>query len=260
MIRKVANILLKDIVSGRASRVKKEFSDVLSPEDEAAIVAAFAGREHSLDDDINLSLDQTERLAREIRSGRLHYPAIRIGGKADYNELRNFLERLCDIFKWETYEYDTLGFRNKSSGAHTKLSHYAFVLNQWVSGMSLNHMVTDSIDYYRSTGKGKVKLKGQYVAFKDEAPYVNALISGMLEDIEDVILFGLQTTSSGFRRNTGHASQMLLLPIGTNSLSTAQRIRRQYGCRGTASPAKQQLILQKNGASTLPLTIMTNSG
>lgn len=189
LIRKVANILLKDIVSGRASRVKKEFSDVLSPEDEAAIAAAFAGREHSLDDDINLSLDQTERLAREIRSGRLHYPAIRIGGKADYNELRNFLERLCDIFKWETYEYDTLGFRNKSSGAHTKLSHYAFVLNQWVSGMSLNHMVTDSIDYYRSTGKGKVKLKGQYVAFKDEAPYVNALISGMLEDIEDVILF-----------------------------------------------------------------------
>ena len=189
LIRKVANILLKDIVSGRASWVKKEFSDVLSPEDEAAIVAAFAGREHSLDDDINLSLDQTERLAREIRSGRLHYPAIRIGGKADYNELRNFLERLCDIFKWETYEYDTLGFRNKSSGAHTKLSHYAFVLNQWVSGMSLNHMVTDSIDYYRSTGKGKVKLKGQYVAFKDEAPYVNALISGMLEDIEDVILF-----------------------------------------------------------------------
>lgn len=189
LIRKVANILLKDIVSGRASRVKKEFSDVLSPEDEAAIVAAFAGRENSLDDDINLSLDQTERLAREIRSGRLHYPAIRIGGKADYNELRNFLERLCDIFKWETYEYDTLGFRNKSSGAHTKLSHYAFVLNQWVSGMSLNHMVTDSIDYYRSTGKGKVKLKGQYVAFKDEAPYVNALISGMLEDIEDVILF-----------------------------------------------------------------------
>ena len=156
LIRKVANILLKDIVSGRASRVKKEFSDVLSPEDEAAIVAAFAGREHSLDDDINLSLDQTERLAREIRSGRLHYPAIRIGGKADYNELRNFLERLCDIFKWETYEYDTLGFRNKLSGAHTKLSHYAFVLNQWVSGMSLNHMVTDSIDYYRSTGKGKV--------------------------------------------------------------------------------------------------------
>ena len=114
---------------------------------------------------------------------------IRIGGKADYNELRNFLERLCDIFKWETYEYDTLGFQNKSSGAHTKLSHYAFVLNQWVSGMSLNHMVTDSIDYYLSTGKGKVKLKGQYVAFKNEPAYVNALISGMLEDIEDVILF-----------------------------------------------------------------------
>ena len=189
LIRKVANILLKDIVSGSASRVKREFSDVLSSEDEAVIASAFAGRGHILDDDINLSLDQSERLAREIRSGRLHYPAIRIGGRADYNELRAFLERLCDIFKWETYEYDTLGFKNKSTGAHTKLSHYALVLNQWVSGMSLNHMVSESIDYYIESGKGKVKLKGQYVAFKNEPAYINALISGMLEDIEDVILF-----------------------------------------------------------------------
>lgn len=104
LIRKVANILLKDIVSGRASRVKKEFSDVLSPEDEAAIAAAFAGREHSLDDDINLSLDQTERLAREIRSGRLHYVNALISGMLEDIE-DVILFRIANYFLRFSQEY-----------------------------------------------------------------------------------------------------------------------------------------------------------
>ncbi len=191
LVRKIANILLRDIVNGRNSRVKKEFAEQLTLEDETIIIEKFSNRENSPDDDINLSLDQTEQLAKEIKSGRLHYPAIRIGGRADYNELRNFLEKLCDVFKWETYEYDTLGFKKKSTGEHSRLSHYAFVLNQWVSGMSINRMISDTIDYYEATGKGLVKLKGRYVDFKNEPAHVNALIGGILEDIDDVILFRL---------------------------------------------------------------------
>lgn len=106
-------------------------------------------------------------------------------------------------------------------------------------------MVTDSIDYYLSTGKGKVKLKGQYVAFKNEPAYVNALISGMLEDIEDVILFRIANYFLRFSQEYRACFPVLLLPIGTNSLSTAQRIRRQYGCSEMASPAKQRLYYRK---------------
>ena len=97
----------------------------------------FEKKESTLDDDINLSLDQTELLAQEIRRG-LHYPAIRVDGTAKYNELYSFLDKLRVIFKWDTYEKDTLGFYNSKTQKYSKLAHYTFVLNQWVSGMGLN--------------------------------------------------------------------------------------------------------------------------
>ena len=137
LMRKFANILLKDIVKGRNSRVHQEFQDFLSAEDERIITELFEKKESTLDDDINLSLDQTELLAQEIRRG-LHYPAIRVDGTAKYNELYSFLDKLRVIFKWDTYEKDTLGFYNSKTQKYSKLAHYTFVLNQWVSGMGLN--------------------------------------------------------------------------------------------------------------------------
>lgn len=95
-----------------------------------------------MDEDITLSLDQTEKLHERIRGG-LHYPSIRIGGRANYQELYGFLTELSDLFKWETYEFDTLGFRNKDTNELSKLKHYTFVLNQWVSGMTISQMVAD---------------------------------------------------------------------------------------------------------------------
>ena len=135
LMRKFANILLRDIVNERDSRVHQEFKSLSSKEDEHLIADNFTKKDNAPDDDINLSPDQTERLADEIRSG-LHYPIIRIGGRANYSELLEFLERLCEIFKWDVYEKDTLtlswigdGFFNPQTQKFSKLAHYAFVLN-----------------------------------------------------------------------------------------------------------------------------------
>ena len=153
-----------------------------------------------MDEDITLSVDQTEKLQDRIRAG-LHYPSIHIGGKANYTELYNFLVELCEIFKWETYEMDTLGYRNKESNDLTRLKHYAFVLNQWVSGMPIERMVADQIvqneeinrlheeDPIRNKKQALVKYRGHYVVFEKTPEHVNALIGNMLEDIEDIILF-----------------------------------------------------------------------
>lgn len=190
LMRKFANILLKDIVKGRNSRVHQEFQEYLSPEDEKAITELFENRENSPDDDINLSLDQTERLAHEIRRG-LRYPALRVDGMANYNELYSFLDRLRDIFKWDTYESDTLGFFNPNTQKYSKLAHYTFVLNQWVSGMGLNSMIVNAIDHDTGNPKAKVKVNGRYVPFQPTPVHINALIGGLLEDIDNVIVFRL---------------------------------------------------------------------
>lgn len=200
LIRKFSNILLKDIVNERQSRVRKEFAEYLKPEVEKKIVERFRDTENPMDEDITLSVDQTEKLQDRIRAG-LHYPSIHIGGKANYTELYNFLVELCEIFKWETYEMDTLGYRNKESNDLTRLKHYAFVLNQWVSGMPIERMVADQIvqneeinrlheeDPIRNKKQALVKYQGHYVVFEKTPEHVNALIGNMLEDIEDIILF-----------------------------------------------------------------------
>lgn len=190
LMRKFANILLRDIVNNRNSRVRQEFSEYLTPVDERIITNKFIGRENTPDDNINLSLDQTDRLAQEIRGG-LHYPPIRVDGSANYSDLLAFLERLCDIFKWETYESGTLGYVNEDTQKHSKLSHYAFLLNQWVSGKGLSAIISDSIQHDTGNPKAKVKVNGKYVQFQPIPEHINALIGNLLEDIENVILFRL---------------------------------------------------------------------
>lgn len=190
LVRKFTNILLRDIVGNRDSRVHKEFSEYLTTDDEKIITEHFAGKENSPDDDINLSPDQTEMLSEAIRKG-LHYPKIRVGGRANYCELREFLGRLLEIFKWDIYERDTLGFFNEDKKQYTKLGHYAFVLNQWVSGMGLNSMILEAIEHDTGNPRAKVKVNGKWIQFQPVPEHINSLIGSVLEDIESVITFRL---------------------------------------------------------------------
>lgn len=190
LARKFTNILLRDIVGNRDSRVHKEFSKYLTTDDEKIITEHFTGKENIPDDDINLSPDQTEMLSEAIRQG-LHYPKIRVGGRANYSELREFLGKLLEIFKWDVYERDTLGFFNEDKQQYTKLGHYAFVLNQWVSGMGLNSMILEAIEHDTENPHAKVKIDGKWVQFQPIPEHINSLIGSILEDIESVITFRL---------------------------------------------------------------------
>lgn len=190
LVRKFANILLRDIVKDRDSRVRREFAEYITPEIEELIVESFSNRENEPDDDINLTPDQTEKLAQAIRGG-LKYPDITVGGCADYNVLLHFLEQLLDIFKWDVYESSTLGFYNQKKQKFTKLAHYAFVLNQWVSGMGLSAMIADAVKHDTGNPNATVKVGGKYVQFQPTSEHINALIASLLEDIENVITFRL---------------------------------------------------------------------
>ena len=62
----------------------------------------------------------------------MSYPTLDINGNVDYNELMNFLERMCRVFKWEKYERQTLGRVSKKTGKHGMLRWYAVILIQWI--------------------------------------------------------------------------------------------------------------------------------
>lgn len=85
-------------MSNRNSLVRKEFDSLLSTEIENKIRIAFSTK--TTDDDINISSDQIENLTAAITKG-LDYPQLTYQANVDYPQLVSFLEKLCDIFKWE---------------------------------------------------------------------------------------------------------------------------------------------------------------
>lgn len=128
-MRKTAGILLRDIISGRSSMVHQEFESFISPEKIKAIRENFSSRNNEPDDDINVSFDQIDRLSEAIKNG-LRYPQIKQYQGEDedtyhieYSDVLNFLNRMHEIFDWESYEKNDLGNGNS-------LKYYARLLLQ----------------------------------------------------------------------------------------------------------------------------------
>lgn len=186
LMRKFALILLKDIISNRNSFVRKEFSPLLSAEIESKIRTAFSSK--AIDDDINISSDQIENLTDAIAKG-LTYPQLTYQASVDYPKLISFLEKLCEIFKWERYEKSTLGHTSIKTGQHGKLRWYAVILYQWISGNGLSLIMQSAIKYKKEHPASGVEVDRKIIAYDDSIKHRNIVISDTLDAIEQVILF-----------------------------------------------------------------------
>jgi len=234
LMRKFALILLKDIMSNRNSLVRKEFSSLLSTEIESKICAAFSNK--PTDDDINISSDQVENLTTAIAKG-LAYPALTVQGKVDYQQLVSFLEKLCDIFKWEKYEKSTLGHKSVKSGQHGKLRWYAVILAQWISGNGLSIIMQSAINYKKDHPSSGVEVDRIIVDYDDSIKHRNIVISDTLNAIEDVILFRI---ANYFLRFSSEYKRFHKIDVIDNDWY-------EYVEYGTMNPLT--IFLQRNGFS-----------
>lgn len=97
-------------MAGRESRMRREFQKVMKPGYEDKIKANFSNRQqHMKDNDITVSVDQSETLYGAIVVNGLEFPSIDSNGRYDKDELLAFLLRIAKIFKWKSYESYTLG-------------------------------------------------------------------------------------------------------------------------------------------------------
>lgn len=187
LTRKFGLILAKDIVSNNNSLVRRSFSDLLSPADEETIKSKLKKNGFILDDDINISSDQTAALSRAIHEG-LQYPQQK-NGHFRYDDVMEFLEKLCSIFKWEQYEFSTLG--KVTNGEHKKLSWYGVLLMQWISGFGLSNIINKGIEYHRKNPDNFWISRTQTVTYQDTIEFRNILFADTLEVIDNIILFSL---------------------------------------------------------------------
>ena len=234
LMRKFALILLKDIMSNRNSFVRREFDSLLSAEIENKIRTAFSTK--TTDDDINISSDQVENLTVAIAKG-LTYPQLTYQANVDYPQLVSFLEKLCDIFKWEKYEKATLGHTSIKSGQHGKLRWYAVILYQWISGNGLSLIMQSAIKYKKDHPSSGVEVDRKIVKYDDSIKHRNIVISDTLNAIEDVILFRI---ANYFLRFSSEYKRFHNIDVLPNDWY-------EYVEYGTTNPLT--IFLQRNGFS-----------
>jgi superfamily II DNA or RNA helicase len=185
LMRKTGLILLKDIISGRDSVVKAQFDGLLSPKIAQRIKSNFTKKSPESpqpDDDINVSLDQTENLINAINAG-LEYPPL-VNNRVDYYKLKDFLYKLLKVFKWRIYEQETLGSGNK-------IDYYAVILSRWMNGYGLNLLLKDTLDNNRDNHREVLTSFGHYEPYNGSQEHKNIVIGDTLQIIESVILFSI---------------------------------------------------------------------
>lgn len=192
LMRKFGITLLNDILRDRDTLVRREFTKLMKPGEEDEIRHKFQNRtEYLQENDITVSVDQSESLYQAIAQNGLEFPKIFEDGSFDYDELTQFLERLCSIFKWEIYEADTLGHVGKYSHKHGKLSWYQVILAQWVRGNGLSAIMYQAIKNKEDYPKGAMYIDREYMDYDYSRNHKNIVISDVLSVIDEVILFKL---------------------------------------------------------------------
>ena len=232
LMRKTANILLRDIMLDRKGRISREFECVITDADIILIKKQFTGRKNEPDDDINLSLDQISALVNAIAKG-LDYPHVNIYGYAGYQDTLAFLEQLCDIFDWEIYESGTLGYVKE--GKHSKLKYYTTLLTQWLTGNGIKYLIDQSISHKRDN---KIYIKGKSVPFVEGPEHNNKVIEDTMNVVNDIILFRL---SNYFMRVSTELKKFKKRDFLANDWY-------EYVEYGTTN--KVCILLQKNGFSS----------
>lgn len=235
LMRKFAIILLRDITKANKSLVWHEFSEFLNEDTEMKIVEAFRIKNEIPDDDINVSVDQTANLILAISEG-LKYPELDESGIIEYNTLICFLEKFCEIFKWEIYEKTTLGSVSRD-GTHGRLRWYAVILSQWIKGTGLSFIMEKALDYKRENPHSGVMINWNKFDYNDSIEHRNIIISDTLQVIENVILFSI---SNYFLRFSTEYKRY-------HQVDTFSNDWYEYVEYGTTNPLS--ILLQRNGFS-----------
>ena len=151
------------------------------------------GKEQLLEG-FNVTLDQSERLHLAIKEG-LRYPKVNASGNVSYDELMDFLEKLCEIFNWEKYEPSLVG--NKY-GEHPVLRYHAVLLSWWFEGRSIQKMIRDSIEYKKSRGKRVYFADRSCEDYNGSPEHNNQIAADVLSEINDVVQFSFSNYFMAF--------------------------------------------------------------
>lgn len=106
-----------------------------------------------------------------------------------YFSKEKYKDALLLLFK--KYEWDN--YENKTSiGNIESLGYYSTLLSQWISGMPLNIIIKNVLNYYKN-GNKTIIYKGGFIEFdEDNIIHINVVINQIMTDIENIIRFKIK--------------------------------------------------------------------
>lgn len=139
LIRKLSLLYIKELKNNRLGIVREHLSKSINHDEEKKILQTLQKRySDTLEDDINFSSDQSEKLREKInQEDIMTYPNIHNGNKLNLLGTKNFLLKLSEIFDWEIYESDFIKSREDKETQEKIVEDNARLTLLWISGYSL---------------------------------------------------------------------------------------------------------------------------
>lgn len=163
---------------------------------------------------------------------------IKLPNKVDYEHCKKVLKFFYEIYNWENSHIQEL--KNENS-----LKYYAFIMNQWINGVSLNQIITGSIKY-KEEHKLDIRLtNGKFATFNSKnKEHINVLIGEIISDIERIIRFH-------FEKYFNHYFLVLRHILGESNTGENWAILLEYGTQNRIVIALQNLGLSRYTASII---------
>lgn len=161
---------------------------------------------------------------------------IMLPSEIKYENCKNVLEDFYHLYGWEKTSIKELNNINS-------LKYYAFLMNQWINGISLNQIIAESIKYKESYQLSIRLSSGETELFNSKKKaHVNILIGDIIRDIETVIRFH-------FEKYFNHYFMVLKHIIGEENTGENWATLLEYGTKNRIVIALQNLGLSRYTAN-----------
>lgn len=151
LLRKLSLLYIQEVRNNRQGVIRKHFSSLITNDDEQNILDSLYKRyEDNLEENINFSSDQSEKLKQEIsNAGIQEYPDIYKDKKLNVSDTKDFLLRLSNIFNWPLYERQFIAANQSPEIQDKVIDDYTKMTLLWISGFSLKQICDIAISIRR---------------------------------------------------------------------------------------------------------------
>lgn len=162
---------------------------------------------------------------------------IKLPARVDYETCKVWLHKFYTLFKWQTEE--------KRFKSEAQLDYFAMLMNQWINGIPLNQIISQSIKFYSDSGRKVMTGFGDggqnYEPFNGSKQHINILIGNIIEDIENVLRFL-------FEKYFNNYYAMLVEILGEENAGVNWATFLEYGTQNSIVIALQNYGLSRHSA------------